>query len=92
MVATSPLALARWRPAVYGQLAFDIATTILTLEITTQTHRDVAAKTRGARLEARISVEQKALFQQAATLSARTLSEFVVASAHRPDCECVGAN
>ena len=46
-----------------------------------QTHHNVPAKTRGARLEARISAEQKALFQQAATLSARTLSEFVVASA-----------
>lgn len=46
-----------------------------------QTSRDVPAQTRGARLEARISAEQKALFQQAATLSARTLSEFVVASA-----------
>lgn len=40
-----------------------------------------STKARGARLEARISNEQKALFQQAATLSTRTLSEFVVASA-----------
>lgn len=46
-----------------------------------QASRDVSAKTRGSRLEARISTEQKALFQQAAMLSARTLSEFVVASA-----------
>ena len=38
-------------------------------------------KSRGARLEARISVEQKAVLQQAAALSGRTLSEFVVASA-----------
>ena len=38
-------------------------------------------KTRGARLEARISIEQKTLLQQAAALSGRTLSEFVVASA-----------
>ena len=38
-------------------------------------------KSRGARLEARISVEQKAVLQRAATLSGRTLSEFVVASA-----------
>ena len=38
-------------------------------------------KLRGARLEARISVEQKAVLQRAATLSGRTLSEFVVASA-----------
>ena len=38
-------------------------------------------KSRGARLEARISVEQKTVLQQAAALSGRTLSEFVVASA-----------
>ncbi|MBE0474150.1 DUF1778 domain-containing protein [Rhodoferax sp.] len=38
-------------------------------------------KARSSRLEARISHEQKALFQQAAMLSARSLSEFVVASA-----------
>ncbi len=38
-------------------------------------------QSRGARLEARISAEQKAVLQQAAALSGRTLSEFVVASA-----------
>ena len=38
-------------------------------------------KARGARLEARISVAQKTVLQQAAALSGRTLSEFVVASA-----------
>ena len=38
-------------------------------------------KSRSARLEARLSVEQKAVLQQAATLSGRTLSEFVIASA-----------
>ena len=38
-------------------------------------------KSRSARLEARISVEQKTELQRAATLSGRTLSEFVVASA-----------
>lgn len=38
-------------------------------------------RTRDARLEARVSSEQKALLQQAASLSGRTLSEFVVASA-----------
>jgi uncharacterized protein (DUF1778 family) len=36
---------------------------------------------RGARLEARVSLVQKNLFQRAADLSGRTLSEFVVASA-----------
>lgn len=46
-----------------------------------QTSGNSPPKTRGARLEARISTEQKALFQQAALLSARTLSEFVVVSA-----------
>jgi uncharacterized protein (DUF1778 family) len=39
------------------------------------------AKTRAARLEARVTTGQKALLQQAAALSGRTLSEFVVASA-----------
>lgn len=38
------------------------------------------ASDRGARLEARISHSQKALFQRAADLSGRTLSEFVVAT------------
>ncbi|SCC92862.1 conserved hypothetical protein [Thiomonas sp. X19] len=42
---------------------------------------DATGKSRGARLEARISVEQKAVLQQAAALSGRTLSEFVIASA-----------
>ena len=38
-------------------------------------------KTRGARLEARVTTDQKARLQHAAALSGRTLSEFVVASA-----------
>lgn len=42
---------------------------------------DTAERVRDARLEARVSSEQKALLLQAATLSGRTLSEFVVASA-----------
>jgi uncharacterized protein (DUF1778 family) len=40
-----------------------------------------ARAARGARLEARVSPVQKNLFQRAADLSGRTLSEFVVASA-----------
>jgi uncharacterized protein (DUF1778 family) len=47
-----------------------------------QTNASVTVdKSRTARLEARLSVEQKAVLQQAATLSGRTLSEFVIASA-----------
>ena len=46
-----------------------------------QANTDTPRNTRSARLEARISHEQKTLFQQAALLSTRTLSEFVVASA-----------
>jgi uncharacterized protein (DUF1778 family) len=42
-----------------------------------------ADKTRDARLEARLSSDQKNLFQQAADLSGRTLSEFVVDSAQQ---------
>ncbi len=47
--------------------------------LTDMTNADV--KTRDARLEARMTMNQKALLQHAATLSGRTLSEFVVASA-----------
>jgi uncharacterized protein (DUF1778 family) len=50
-----------------------------------QTSINSPTKARGSRLEARISNEQKALFQQAAMLSTRTLSEFVVASACDPN-------
>lgn len=39
------------------------------------------ARTRAARLEARMTTDQKALLQRAAALSGRTLSEFVLASA-----------
>ena len=57
---------------------------------TTETHAKTQAKTRvrtraetrAARLEARMTMEQKVLLQHAATLSGRTLSEFVLASAH----------
>lgn len=38
-------------------------------------------RVRVERLEARISAEQKALFQRAAALSGRTLTDFVVGSA-----------
>ena len=46
-----------------------------------QANSDTPRNTRSARLEVRISHEQKTLLQQAALLSTRTLSEFVVASA-----------
>lgn len=44
------------------------------------TRTETVTSDRGARLEARISHTQKALFQRAADLSGRTLSEFVVAT------------
>ena len=37
-------------------------------------------RTRGERLEARITAEQKALIQRAADLQGRTLTDFVIAS------------
>lgn len=43
-------------------------------------HREPTDKTRDARLEARVSSDQKSLFQRAAALSGRTLSEFVIDS------------
>lgn len=44
--------------------------------------RRSTARTRGDRLEARISSDQKALFQKAAELQGRTLTDFVIASVH----------
>jgi len=40
------------------------------------------ARSRAERLEARVSHEQKALFQRAAELQGRTLTDFVIASVH----------
>lgn len=42
---------------------------------------EASDKTRTARLEARITTDQKAVLVRAATLAGRTLSEFVVVSA-----------
>jgi uncharacterized protein (DUF1778 family) len=42
----------------------------------------ITAKARDERLEARISRDQKALFQRAAELQGRTLTDFVIASVH----------
>ena len=42
---------------------------------------DTLERGRGARLEARVSAAQKQLLQQAALLSGRSLSDFVVATA-----------
>lgn len=44
---------------------------------------ETSEKARNARLEARVSSEQKNLFQRAAALSGRTLSEFVIDSTQR---------
>jgi len=44
--------------------------------------RKSTTKTREERLEMRISRYQKALFQRAAELHGRTLTDFVIASAH----------
>jgi uncharacterized protein (DUF1778 family) len=44
--------------------------------------RKPSSKTRDERLEARISRDQKAMFQRAAELQGRTLTDFVIASVH----------
>ena len=43
-------------------------------------HREPTDPTRDARLEARVTSDQKSLFQRAAALSGRSLSEFVIDS------------
>ena len=49
-------------------------------------------KGRVARLEARVTGAQKALLQRAATLSGRTLSDFVVASAEEAAAKVIQAH
>ena len=46
------------------------------------TARKRPPKARDERLEARISHDQKAMFQRAAELQGRTLTDFVIASVH----------
>ena len=46
---------------------------------------------RGERLEARIPAEQKALIQRAAELQGRTLTDFVIASAHEAAVRTIDA-
>lgn len=55
-------------------------------------NQDTLDNSRGARLEARVSPLQKSLFQQAAALSGRTLSEFVVASAQEAATRVIEAH
>ena len=47
---------------------------------------------RSARLEARISLDQKAMLQRAAELSGRSLSEFVIASAQEAAAKLIQAH
>ena len=61
--------------AMYGHAPY------IPIREATMANHDTPDTTRDARLEARVSAAQKSLLQQAAALSGRTLSEFVVASA-----------
>ena len=47
---------------------------------------------RSARLEARISLDQKAMLQRAAELSGRSVSEFVIASAQEAAAKLIQAH
>jgi len=49
---------------------------------TTETHKSESRTSRSARLEARITLEQKDLLNRAAALLGRSLTEFVVTSAY----------
>src|SRR5258708_36501487 len=52
--------------------------------------RKPASTARAERLEARISRDQKALFQRAAALQGRTLTDFVIASVHEAAVRTIG--
>ena len=53
---------------------------------------DTIDSTRASRFEARLSPSQKQLLQQAAALSGRTMSEFVVASAQEAAARVIEAH
>jgi uncharacterized protein (DUF1778 family) len=52
---------------------------------------EIRAEGRAARLEARVTADQKRMLQHAAALSGRTLSEFVVASAQEAAAKVIEA-
>jgi uncharacterized protein (DUF1778 family) len=56
----------------------------------TGSRRKPSPRNRVARLEARISREQKRLFQRAADLQGRTLTDFVVSSAQEAAVRTIG--
>ncbi|HXW25250.1 MAG TPA: DUF1778 domain-containing protein [Xanthobacteraceae bacterium] len=56
----------------------------------TSSRRKPKSLVRGERLEARISRDQKRLFQRAAELQGRTLTDFVVSSAHEAAVRTIG--
>jgi uncharacterized protein (DUF1778 family) len=55
-----------------------------------RSRRKPSSRVRAERLEARISREQKRLFQRAAELQGRTLTDFVVSSAHEAAVRTIG--
>jgi uncharacterized protein (DUF1778 family) len=56
----------------------------------TRSRRKPIPRIRAERLEARISREQKRLLQRAAELQGRTLTDFVVSSAHEAAVRTIG--
>lgn len=65
---------------MYGHLPYNIATPKGALMARSQAHKRTSAKS--ARLETRITAEQKALFERAAALSGRSLTDFVIGSTY----------
>ena len=51
---------------------------------------DTLASDRGARLEARVSRTQKSMFERAASLSGRTLTEFIVTTVQEAAEKVIG--
>lgn len=79
--------------ALYGHLPYTLLRNDRTGYLMMATESTEAhGKGRVARLEARVTDAQKALLQRAATLSGRTLSDFVVASAEEAASKVIQAH
>ena len=74
----------------YGRLPYDFGQNDSTTDQErTQTMKATVSSQKSERLEARITLEQKELFQRAASLTGRSLSDFVVSSLQAAAAETI---
>ena len=83
---------------MYGQMAYNQldrpkpSEAFQSTEVSHMLTTSTPSLSRSARLEARISLDQKAMLQRAAELSGRSVSEFVIASAQEAAAKLIQAH